>query len=194
MANEIICNSCGARCSDNASYCPSCYSSLQQQIEVEADDDHCIDGIDENIWKEFMGPQSADFVQLLKKNKHKKLFVRANAFAFLLPMQWFFCHKMYLAGTAYQLATYAIYLLLLKLYQYSFYFIFLLVPIALLMNALVSIFANTLYKEHVRKELSKPNPKMKKGGLSYGAAIAATIIFYLITIFCYEPLLLLLSI
>lgn len=175
MAIEIRCAECGAKCKDTDSYCPSCQASIKRQDLTHYEP---LEGIEMEKWKGFIVKSTEHYIDMFRKYENKKVFARFNPWAFLWCLPWFLYRKMYLQA----IAIFVFEVLLLVGYSSLFNVApklssVLVFVVAFLFLFLVSLFANAIYKTHVKREISKPEPNMKRGGISWLAVIIGSIIY-----------------
>ena len=174
MATDIRCAECGAKCKDTDNYCPSCQASIKRQDLTHFEP---LEGIDMEKWKSFIVKSTEHYIDMFRKYENKKVFARFNPWAFLWCLPWFCFRKMYLEAVA---IVALMYLLLsgcaLLFNVVPVLSIILGYAIVFLLLLTVGLFANAIYKAHVKREISKLEPNMKRGGTSIGAIVIGYII------------------
>jgi len=184
MAREIRCAQCGAKCLDTDSYCPKCSASISAQ-DIKNDD--MLEGIEIEKWKKFIGDKSADYIEVFRKNENKKFFASFNIWAFLFGSSWMYYRKMYPQAIVTTLLETLVVVLCaflegpLMLASFLIVFIF---------KALVGACAHCVYRNHVKKQLTKDENSIKKGGTSFTAVIIASLATALFDFLVIEPLVL----
>ena len=173
MATDIRCAECGAKCKDTDNYCPSCQASIKRQDLTHFEP---LEGIEMEKWKSFIVKSTEHYIDIFRKHENKKVFVRFNPWAFLWCFPWFYFRKMYLEVVViyilYTLITLGI-ALLYNVAPILALILALIVPLLCLLT--ISFYANAIYKAHVKREISKPEPNMKRGGTSWPAVIIGCI-------------------
>ena len=170
MAREIRCAECGAKCFDTDSYCPKCSASISVK-DIKKDD--MLEGIEIEKWKKFIDDKSVDYIEIFRKNENKKFFASFNIWAFLFGSSWVFYRKMYLEGIITVLLEMLVVILCAFLKGPLMLAIF---PIVIIFKMLVGVFAHCVYRNYVKKQLSKGENSDKKGGTSFGAVIIAALV------------------
>ena len=174
MATDIRCAECGAKCKDTDNYCPSCQASIKRQDLTHFEP---LEGIEVEKWKSFIVKSTEHYIDIFRKHENKKVFVRFNPWAFLWCIPWFCFRKMYLEAV--------VIAVLYELLIVGFSLLFNVAPAlssvllfvaAFLFLLLASLYANAIYKAHVKREISKPEPNIKRGGTSWPAAIISIVV------------------
>ncbi len=175
MAIEIRCAECGAKCKNTDSYCPSCQASIKRQDLTHYEP---LEGIEMEKWKGFIVKSTEHYIDMFRKYENKKVFARFNPWAFLWCLPWFLYRKMYLQSIIIAVFMFLIISGFLLLFNVApFLSIILMFASIFLFLLTVGLFANAIYKAHVKREISKPEPNMKRGGTSVAAIIIGSIIY-----------------
>lgn len=174
MATDIRCAECGAKCKDTDNYCPSCQASIKRQDLTHFEP---LEGIEMEKWKSFIVKSTEHYIDIFRKHENKKVFVRFNPWAFLWCLPWFCFRKMYLEAVViivlYSLISIGL-TLLINVSSILALILTLIVPLLCLIT--ISLYANAIYKAHVKREISKSEPNMKRGGTSWLAVIIGYVV------------------
>ena len=184
MAREIRCAECGAKFLDTDSYCPKCSASILAQ-DIKNDD--TLEGIETEKWKKFIGDKSADYIEVFRKNENKKFFASFSIWAFLFGSSWMYYRKMYPQAIVTTLLEMLVVVLCAFLEGPLMLASFLIV---IAFKALVGSFACCVYRNHVKKQLLKPENSTKKGGTSFAAVIISALATSLFASLVIRPLVL----
>lgn len=178
MSNEIRCSNCGKKCKESDSYCKSCGEPIVKTVDTYGAP---IEGIELAKWEEFIGEGADNFIKDFRKNDGKKIFTSANFGAFFFGQLWFLYRKMYIeAIIAYIAAFVVIGIVFAVAMADAFAAVMIVVPILFAYRIVLWLFANAVYKQHIKREISKPAPDMRKGGTTIIAPIVGDIIVGLI--------------
>lgn len=178
MTNEIRCSNCGKKCKETDSYCKGCGEPIVKTNDTYGTP---IEGIELAKWEEFIGEGSDNFIKEFRKNEGKKIFTSANFGAFIFGQLWFLYRKMYLeAIIAYIGAIVVIGVVFAIAMADAFTAVMIVLPIVFAYRIAMWLFANAVYKAHIKREISKPAPDMRKGGTTILAPIAGDVIFGII--------------
>lgn len=171
MASEIWCKACGAKCMTTDNYCPLCHASLRAQ-------DHSgelpLYGIPIEQWYKFIGKNADKYVHSFTKHKDKAYYIDFNIAAWFFPTYWFAYRRMFGKAVLLQMFSAIISSLLIigtASNTNPFGFLGLAYLISYSLPILVGLFANSIYRQHVKEKLSRPVPDMNAGGTSVGAVI-----------------------
>lgn len=175
MANEIRCSACGKKCKETDSYCRYCQEPIVKTVDTYGAP---IENIELEKWEEFIGENSKNFIDDFRKNEGKKIFISANFGALVFGQLWFAYRKMYReAIIIYLLAFLIITLIFFVTLADTFTAIMIMMPIVIAYRIALCLFANALYKEHIKREISKTAPDMRKGGTTIVAPILFDLFF-----------------
>ncbi len=171
MANEIWCKSCGEKCRTTDSYCPVCHASLKSQ---DHSNELPLDGYNINMWYKFIGKNADKYVKSFVKHRHQKYYVDFNPGAWFFPAYWFCYRRMF--GKAVLLQLIAILLagitvVIAATSKSVLGALGIAYLISYMLPMLVGLFANSIYRQHIKSKLSQPIPDMDAGGTSLGACI-----------------------
>lgn len=175
MENEIRCSNCGKKCKETESYCRNCGEPVVKVVDTYGAP---IDGIELAKWEEFIGEGADNFIKDFRKNEGKKIFTSGNFGAFVFGQLWFLYRKMYVEAIITYLAAILVIAILLAVAMVDvFTMVMIMFPILLVYRMSLWLFANAIYKAHIKREISKPAPDMRKGGITIVAPIAGDLIF-----------------
>lgn len=174
MENEIRCSNCGKKCKETDTHCRYCQEPIVKTVDTYGQP---IDGIELKKWEEFIGEGSSSYISKFRKSDGKNIFIGANFAALAFAQTWMLYRKMYLEA----LITYLIgFIIIVTGFAIAdadvFTGIIILLPLVLLYRLAICVFADSLYKSHIKREISKNVPDMRKGGTSIGVAIAGTFV------------------
>ena len=172
MANIIWCKSCGEKCTTMDSYCPVCHASLKGQ---DHSDELPLDGYSIDMWYKFIGKNADKYVKGFVKHRHsKKYYIDFNPAAWFFPAYWFCYRRMFGKAVVLQLISIllagitVVVAIKSKSVLGALGFAYL---ISYGLPMVVGLFANSIYRQHIKEKFRQPIPDMDAGGTSAGAII-----------------------
>lgn len=175
MINEIRCSNCGKKCKETDTYCKSCGEPIEKSKDTY---DNSLEGIEIEKWEEFIGEGADKYISDFRKNEGKKVFTSGNFGAFFFGQLWFAYRKMYLETLIIYAATFLVVIGVLAITMAdAFTGVMVGIPILLVSRMAMWLFANAIYKAHIKREISKNAPDMRKGGTNIIYPIVCDLIF-----------------
>ncbi|MBR2860828.1 MAG: DUF2628 domain-containing protein [Clostridia bacterium] len=92
MEKTIICQFCGAECSNQDIYCPKCLKRIPEELH---DPDSMIDNMGEHRVFAFVEKNTEHYLKAFKRGNNKKIFPSFNWSAFFFNVYWMVYRKMY---------------------------------------------------------------------------------------------------